>query len=101
MELNLRPLFSFAHQTYQKNPVFTPKNREDLSEREQEELEKIHQALSILQFKSEHQLLDRRPEFKMDDRKLLEKINYEESTIDLEGQLYELKGTCFSNDPAR
>ncbi len=31
----------------------------------------------------------------MDDRKLLEKINYEESTIDLEGQLYELKGTCF------
>lgn len=93
--LNLRPLFSFAHQTYQKNPVFAPKNSKDLSEREQEELEKIHQALSILQFKSEHQLLDRRPEFKMDDRKLLEKIDYEASTVDLEGQLYELKGTCF------
>ncbi|MFX3748098.1 fructose-bisphosphatase class III, partial [Streptococcus suis] len=43
----------------------------------------------------EHQLLDRRPEFKMDDRKLLEKIDYEASTVDLEGQLYELKGTCF------
>lgn len=38
--LNLRPLFSFAHQTYQKNPVFAPKNSKNLSEREQEELEK-------------------------------------------------------------
>lgn len=70
--LNLRPLFSFAHQTYQKNPVFAPKTVKSIRKRARR-IRKIHQALSILQFKSEHQLLDRRPEFKMDDRKLLEK----------------------------
>lgn len=99
--INLRPLFSFAKKYYGPNPAFTPKG---LSEKEKSEgtleMEQVHQALSIMQFKLEEQLINRRPEFKMDHRLLLETIDYDQGTIDIEGQTYPLKDTCFQTiDP--
>ncbi|WP_165003724.1 MULTISPECIES: fructose-1,6-bisphosphatase [unclassified Enterococcus] len=103
--LNLRPLFSFAYQNYDENPFFTPKNSDGLTQREREELEKIHQALAILQFKSEEQLLDRRPEFEMADRQLFDQIDYDQLTIELDGEVYPLQGACFQtiqpDDPSQ
>ncbi|MFS0952292.1 fructose-1,6-bisphosphatase [Enterococcus thailandicus] len=93
--INLRPLFSFAHQTYKKNAVFTPKNSETMTDSEQSELEQVHQALAIMQFKVEEQLLMRRSEFEMDERQLLHKIDYEKEIITLEGASYSIKGACF------
>ncbi|EPI01002.1 firmicute fructose-1,6-bisphosphatase [Enterococcus faecalis 13-SD-W-01] len=93
--LNLRPLFSFAHRVYQKNDRFEPKNSEQLSKMEKEELEKVHQALAIMQFKSEEQLLTRRPEFDMDYRKLLHQIDYENNQLTLEGETYRIHQPCF------
>lgn len=93
--LNLRPLFSFANERYERNPAFTPKNSKESSDREREEMEKSHQALAIMQFKVESQLLQRRPEFEMSDRDLLQKIDYGQHLLSLDGREYSIHGACF------
>ncbi|MGO2892227.1 MAG: fructose-1,6-bisphosphatase [Enterococcus devriesei] len=96
--LNLRPLFMYAEEHYQKNPIFTPKEKnssENYSIESLDSLEKVHQALSIIQFKLEGQLIKRHPEFEMEDRLLLEKIDFEKDTIQLSGKEYPLQGSCF------
>jgi len=55
----------------------------------------MHKAIAIIQFKLEGHIIKRRPYFKMDDRLLLEKINYEEGTIDLYGKTYRLNDRNF------
>lgn len=90
--INLRPLFLFAEKTYQANPAFTPKGKLDA---DQLILEQVHQALSVLQFKLEGQIVHRRPELKMDMYDVLSKINYENNTIDIDGQTYKIENPCF------
>lgn len=46
-------------------------------------LARMHKAISIIQFKLEGALIDRHPEWNMDDRKLLHRINLVEGTITL------------------
>ena len=62
-----------------------------------------HDILWIMQFKVEGQLIKRRPDFLMDQRLLLDKIDYEKGTITLDGKEYELKDKNFPtidpNDP--
>ena len=55
-------------------------------------LSKLKEAKSI-QFKLEGQLIEKRPEFGMDDRRLLHRINFEKGTIDLYGKEYKLLDT--------
>lgn len=90
--INLRPLFLFAEKTYHANPAFTPKGKLDA---DQLILEQVHQALSILQFKLEGQIATRRPELKMSMYDVLSKINYENNTIDINGQTYKIENPCF------
>lgn len=99
--INLRPLFSFAKRIYDKNPAFTPKG---LSEKElshgTKEMEQVHQALSMMQFKVEEQLIKRRPEFNMDRRLILEAVDYDGMTVEIEGNTYDLTNACFETvDP--
>lgn len=99
--INLRPLFSFAKRTYESNPAFTPKglSKQELAQGTKE-MEQVHQALSMMQFKVEEQLIKRRPEFKMNRRLLLEAVNYENKTVEIEGTTYDLTNTCFQTvDP--
>ena len=56
---------------------------------------KIHKAISILQFKLEGQLIKRRPEFGMDDRLLLDKIDYDKKTVVIYGEEYPMLDTEF------
>ncbi|GCF93501.1 fructose-1,6-bisphosphatase class 3 [Enterococcus florum] len=96
--LNLRPLFMYAEEYYQNNPVFTPKETtcsDHYSIESMDALEKVHQALSILQFKLEGQLIKRHPEFEMEDRLLFDQIDIDQNTITLEGKTYPLQGSCF------
>lgn len=103
--LNLRPLFLFAEKAYDHNPLFQPKKdnkpRLKLSDNDLTLLEKVHQALSIIQFKLEGQLIKRRPEFNMADSNVLEHIDYEQLTITVKGKTYPLEQTCFQTiDPS-
>ncbi|SDI06719.1 fructose-1,6-bisphosphatase-3 [Planococcus glaciei] len=96
--INLRPLLNLAEKYYDDNPAFRPKriSGEKLTEQEQLQITKIHQAISIIQFKLESPIIKRRPCFAMEDRLLLEKVDYEANTATLHGITYNLENTCFS-----
>lgn len=96
--INLRPLLNLAETYYQDNPSFRPKKTTGKSLTEQEELQitKIHQAIAIIQFKLESPIIKRRPFFNMEERLVLEKIDYESNTITIYGTTYSLKDTCFA-----
>lgn len=96
--INLRPLLNLAEKYYNDNPVFRPKRISDekLTEQEQLQITKIHQAISIIQFKLESPIIKRRPCFDMSDRLLLEKINYDKNEATLHGKTYPLENICFA-----
>ncbi|KAF1304020.1 fructose-1,6-bisphosphatase [Candidatus Enterococcus willemsii] len=91
--INLRPLVEYSQEHYQPNDKFTPKLDEDndtISEKEKIYLNVVQQATTILQFKLESQLIQRRPEFRMQHRDMLTKINYQTNKIQLNQQVYSL-----------
>lgn len=96
--LNIRSLTLFADKTYKANPKFRPilgTREEEFTPEEILQLEKVHQALAILQFKIETQLMKRRPEFQMGNQILLDNIDYWKNTISIDGKSYSLQNTCF------
>lgn len=100
--INLRPLLNLAEKYYDDNPVFRPKRISDekLTEQEQLQITKIHQAISIIQFKLESPIIKRRSCFRMEDRLLLEKVDYNKNTATIHGKTYALDNTCFATvDP--
>ena len=52
-------------------------------------------AVTVLLFKLEGQALMRNPDFRMDYRMLLHRVNYTDHTADIGGRIYELNETCF------
>lgn len=105
--INLRPLLNLAEKYYGDNPAFRPKLRSDsnLSEQEQLQITKIHQAIAMIQFKLEMPIIKRRPSFEMEERLVLEHVDYDNLTYTLHGQTHELTDTCFvtvdPEDPAK
>ncbi|MBE5812790.1 MAG: fructose-1,6-bisphosphatase [Clostridiales bacterium] len=103
--INLRPLAIFAQECYGSSEYFAPKLMEEeiLKEKDVALISKIHKAIVMIQFKLEGQIIMRNKEFAMEDRLLLNKINYKEGTITLNGQKYELRDKEFPtidiNDP--
>ncbi len=86
--INLLPLAAFALKTYKDDPCscFKIKNTGG-SVRAEDEAEdtslnmKIHKAISIIQFKLQGQIAKKRPEFHMEDRAVMEFIDYEKGTV--------------------
>ncbi|QOS66742.1 fructose-1,6-bisphosphatase [Eggerthella guodeyinii] len=101
--INILPLASFALDAYRDDPcvAFALKGNPDLPPQELEMNVKIQKAMAIIQFKVEGKLIDENPGFGLDDRKLLDKIDYERGTVMLDGVEYELTDTVFPTvDPA-
>lgn len=94
--ISLRHLLTFASNTYPKVQNSTFKPKQDLSkeiefyEDEDEQLASIQQAMAIIQFKLEGEIIRRNPDFEMEHRLLLDKIDYENKTIEIEGETYAL-----------
>ena len=98
--ISLRHLLTFANMTYPNinNSSFEPKNDPNKTEYyddEANQMAKIQQAMAIIQFKLEAEIIQRRPEFEMDHRLLLDKIDYENHTIKLNGKNYKLEDADF------
>ena len=55
----------------------------------------MHKAISIIQFKLEGQLAKRRPEFGVGDRDVLSNVNFDESTVEIDGANYRLNDGFF------
>ncbi len=96
--INLRPLLNLAEKYYHDNPAFRPKAHSDkiLTDHERLQITKIHQAISIIQFKLEMPIIKRRPNFNMAERLLLEKIDYDKNEITTNGKTYQLENSCFA-----
>lgn len=97
--INIRPLSTFAMETYKNDDCynFMPKvyddNKYDNSDKNN--IAKIHKAITIIQFKLEGQLIKRHPEYNLDDRLLLDKMNLRKGYVLIDGKKYELNDTNF------
>ena len=61
----------------------------------------MHKAITILMLKLECQVIDRNPDFKMQDRDFLRRINWEKGTVMVGGREYPMRDTSFPTiDPA-
>lgn len=102
--INLLPLATFAMETYKDDPCTlfgildvegeAKKEENTFDEKTKRLIAQMHKAISIIQFKEEARIINRRPEFNMDDRKLLEGINLKRGTCTIEGKEYEMSDTC-------
>ena len=101
--INLIPLATFALDTYSNTncDTFSIKYNTDYNTKDLSLDMKIHKAIAIMQFKLEGQLIRRHPEYGMDDRLLLEHIDYTAHTVTIDGQVYPLNDAHFPTvDPA-
>ena len=95
--INILPLATFAMTVYANDPCDCFKIKGDSAKSAEENRlnTQIHKAISIIQFKLEGQLLERRKCFNMEDRRLLHCIYYEKGTIKIYGKEYPLLDTNF------
>ena len=95
--INLLPLATFAWDCYGDDPCECFKLKDTVNNRPQEaELNmKMHKAISIIQFKVEGQLSKKYPEYGFEKRNLLDKIDRENGTINLDGKTYKLLDNNF------
>ncbi|MBQ0017666.1 MAG: fructose-1,6-bisphosphatase [Clostridiales bacterium] len=97
--INLRPLSSLAQKIYADDPCeyFYPNvletNKYDPIP--EAHAAKMHKMISVIQFKCEGQEIMRHPEYHLDHRMMLDKIDYEAGTIELYGKTYELRDKSF------
>ena len=84
--ISLRALMSFADRTYRAGERITP----------------LMKAVDVLLFKLEGQIIARHPEFDMEDRLLLDKIDLEAGTVEIDGRTHPLVTSDFPTlDPER
>ena len=97
--INIRTITEFAMKQYENEPMksFLPKNIDELKDTKFDQLvmAKTQQAAAIIQLKLEGQIIKRHPEFHMEDRLLLDKIDYEKGTVKIAGKDYELLENYF------
>ena len=90
--INLLPLATFALRVYGDDPCscFKLKVQDRPDSAEMQMNLRIHKAISIIQFKVEGQIIQRQKGFRLENRALLHRIDYEKGTITLDGKEYEL-----------
>lgn len=91
--ISLRQLALFAQETYPDCPHFTPKevDREHDAQKDIQLLAKMKKAIAVIMLKLEGQIIQRRPEYEMEDRLLLDKIDPEKGTVTIGGKEYPLE----------
>lgn len=94
--INLVPLVRFAGEVYAGDGCdrFYPESGEEDAE-EAALTAKIHKAITVIQLKLEGQLSVRRPEFRMDKRVFLDKIDYRTNRVEIDGKSYSLADAHF------
>ena len=98
--ISLRPLALFANETYSQTDVsnYLPKGNSEgdfLKHEDNYLIARMHKAIAIIQFKLEGQMIMRNPEFEMEERMLLHKINTQAGTVSINGTDYHLRDNYF------
>ena len=103
--ISLRHLTNFAQKTYADGGCFAPKviSAMDREISGTDSIARLYKAVLMIQFKLEGQAIMRNPSFCMEDRLLLDKIDYETQSITIGGVTYALEDCDFPtvdrNDP--
>lgn len=103
--INLLPLATFAIETYEKSDCqrFAIRFNTDYNTKDLSLDTKMHKAMAVIQLKLEGQLIQRHPEFHMEDRLLLDRIDYEKGTVRIGDEEYNMMDMDFptidSGDP--
>lgn len=104
--INLVPLATFAMEHYTDDPCteFLPKTdggSESIDTKTQRLTAQMHKAVSVLQFKAEAAIIKRHPEWGMDERCLLNNVDFNKHTCVIDGHEYAMRSCCFPTvDPA-
>lgn len=101
--INLLPLAKFALDTYAGDPCerFQINGSQSYEPYDPDMDRKIHKAITVILFKLEGQLIARHPEYEMENRRLLDKIDFGRGTVTIEGKAYPLADRNFPTiDPA-
>ena len=97
--INLVPLATFALEVYGDDPCteFVPMLLKDtkIDEKTLQLTAKMHKAITIIQFKEEARLFHRHPEWQMEDRCLLESIDFDRQVCTIGGKDYAMKDCHF------
>ena len=97
--ISLRPLSVFANEVYKDcaTHCFEIKLTNDDSYSEKDKLlsSRMYKAITMILFKLEGQKVLRRPEFQMEDRALLHRIDFENKTITIDEKVYHLEDCDF------
>ena len=95
--INLIPLATFAMEVYKDVDcsAFAIKYNTQYDTKDLSLDMKMHKAIAILQFKLEGQLIMRRPDFNMDDRLLLNRVDFEKKTVTIDGKSYLMRDADF------
>lgn len=102
--INLLPLATFALEVYGdvNCDAFDIRFNTDYNTKDLSLDIKMHKAMAIIQFKLEGQLIMRHPEFHMEERMLLDRIDYEKGTVNISGKEYKMLDMDFPTiDPAK
>ena len=97
--INLVPLATFALEVYGDDPCeefmphLLPGNNIDEKTRQLTAI--MHKAIAIMQFKEEATIIERHPEWQMEDRCLLSHIDFEHATCRIEDKDYEMLSCNF------
>ncbi len=95
--ISLRALTTFAEKTYGDSMAFKPKvlEQDKIGLNDVELVAKLRKAAAIMQLKLEGQIIARHPEYDMDDRMMLDKINFRDGTVTIQGKVYPLRDRDF------
>ena len=93
--INLLPLARFAMSTYADDSCLSFIPKESRNEKDTALMSKIHKAISVIQFKVEAEIIKNNPQFKIENRVLLDKIDYKRGIIHINGADYELNDKNF------
>lgn len=103
--INLRPLYEFSMKVYRNDPCerFMPKIfEENIYDKVNKDVAaKMYKAMSVIRFKLDGRLLERNPEFSMDDRNFLKFIDFDNMTYKGEKLLDTNFPTIDKNDPLK
>ena len=99
--ISLRGLLNLSEKYYKEDPCkeFLPKLSKDdelkYSEHEILQIARMHKAMAIIQFKLEKQVIDKNPEFNLQTRAILDKINFDKKTVVIRGKVHPMKSCDF------
>lgn len=99
--ISLRGLLNLSEKYYKEDPCkeFLPKLSKDdelkYSEHEILQIARMHKAMAIIQFKLEKQVIDKNPEFNLQTRALLDKIDFDKKTVVIRGKVHPMKSCDF------